>query len=131
MRTLQPLFGSIFKDGIRNSRTLVPTLAKQVDVRADTFDREAQFLSGGNQQKVVLAKWLASDADVFIFDEPTRGIDVEAKPGIHEDETRDLTREGIAVLMISSELPEVMRDERSGFGNAGWAHRGRASCKIN
>ncbi len=64
------------------------------------FDREAQYLSGGNQQKVVLAKWLASDADVFIFDEPTRGIDVESKASIH-DMIRDLTKRGIAVLMIS------------------------------
>ena len=107
VRTLQPLFGSIFKDGIRNSRKLVPTLAKQVDLRTDTFDREAQFLSGGNQQKVVLSKWLSSKANIFIFDEPTRGIDVEAKASIH-DMIRGLTKEGIAVLMISSELPEVL-----------------------
>jgi ribose transport system ATP-binding protein len=107
VRTLQPLFGFIFKDGIRSSRKLVPTLAKQVDLSADTFDREAQFLSGGNQQKVVLSKWLSSKADIFIFDEPTRGIDVEAKAGIH-DMIRGLTKEGIAVLMISSELPEVL-----------------------
>jgi ribose transport system ATP-binding protein len=78
-----------------------------VDIRTDSFDREAQFLSGGNQQKVVLAKWLASEAEVFIFDEPTRGIDVESKASIH-DMIRDLTRKGIAVLMISSELPEVV-----------------------
>lgn len=107
VRTLQPLFEFIFKDGIRSSRTLVPTLAKQVDLRADTFDREAQFLSGGNQQKVVLSKWLSTKANIFIFDEPTRGIDVEAKAGIH-DMIRGLTKEGIAVLMISSELPEVL-----------------------
>jgi ABC-type sugar transport system ATPase subunit len=107
VRTLQPLFGSIFKDGTRGSRKLVPTLAQQVDLRADTFDREAQFLSGGNQQKVVLSKWLSSKANIFIFDEPTRGIDVEAKASIH-DMIRALTKEGIAVLMISSELPEVL-----------------------
>jgi ribose transport system ATP-binding protein len=107
VRTLQPLLGAIFKDGIRNSRKLVPTLAQQVDLRADTYDREVQFLSGGNQQKVVLSKWLSSKASIFIFDEPTRGIDVEAKAGIH-DMIRALTKEGIAVLMISSELPEVL-----------------------
>jgi ribose transport system ATP-binding protein len=55
----------------------------------------------------VLAKWLASDAKVFIFDEPTRGIDVESKAGIH-DMIRALTKKGIAVLMISSELPEII-----------------------
>lgn len=107
VRTLQPLFGLIFRDGIRSSRRLVPTLASQVDLRASGFDREAQYLSGGNQQKVVLSKWLSSKANIFIFDEPTRGIDVEAKAGIH-DMIRGLTKEGIAVLMISSELPEVL-----------------------
>ena len=78
-----------------------------MDVRTDSYDREIQFLSGGNQQKVVLAKWLASGSKVFIFDEPTRGIDVEAKASIH-DMIRELTKKGIAVLMISSELPEVI-----------------------
>lgn len=107
VRSVQSLLGLIFKDGIRESRKLVPTLGKQVDIRTDSYDREAQFLSGGNQQKVVLAKWLASDANVFIFDEPTRGIDVESKAGIH-DMIRGLTKEGIAVLMISSELPEII-----------------------
>lgn len=107
VRAIENLFGPIQKDGIRRARKLVPVLGKQVDIRTDSFDREAQFLSGGNQQKVVLAKWLASEADVFIFDEPTRGIDVESKASIH-DMIRDLTRKGIAVLMISSELPEVV-----------------------
>jgi ABC-type sugar transport system ATPase subunit len=107
VRSVQFLFGLIFKDGIRKSRKLVPMLGEQVDIRTDSFDREAQFLSGGNQQKVVLAKWLASDADVFIFDEPTRGIDVESKASIH-DMIRALTKKGIAVLMISSELPEII-----------------------
>lgn len=107
VRSIQSIFGLIMKDGIKNNRTLVPVLGKQVDVRVDSYDREIQYLSGGNQQKVVLAKWLASDADVFIFDEPTRGIDVEAKASIH-DMIRELTKKGIAVLMISSELPEII-----------------------
>ncbi|HEX8990604.1 MAG TPA: sugar ABC transporter ATP-binding protein, partial [Anaerolineales bacterium] len=107
VRSIQALFGIIFDDGIPGARRLVPTLGKQVDIRTDSFDREAQDLSGGNQQKVVLAKWLASNADVFIFDEPTRGIDVESKASIH-DMIRDLTRRGVAVLMISSELPEIV-----------------------
>jgi ribose transport system ATP-binding protein len=107
VRAVQSLLGLIIKDGIRDSRKLVPMLGEQVDIRTDSFDREVQFLSGGNQQKVVLAKWLASDANVFIFDEPTRGIDVESKAGIH-DMIRALTKKGIAVLMISSELPEII-----------------------
>ena len=107
IRSIRSVFGVIFKDGVGGARQLVPVLGKRVDIRTDSFDREAQDLSGGNQQKVVLAKWLASDADVFIFDEPTRGIDVESKASIH-DMIRDLTRQGVAVLMISSELPEIV-----------------------
>ncbi len=107
VRAVRFLFGFIFKDGVPSSRKLVPMLGKQVDIRTDSFDREVQYLSGGNQQKVVLAKWLASDAEVFVFDEPTRGIDVESKASIH-DMIRELTRKGIAVLMISSELPEII-----------------------
>ena len=84
----------------------VAGLARKLDIRAD-LEREVQFLSGGNQQKVVLAKWLASGSRVLIFDEPTRGIDVGAKAGIH-DLMRDLARQGAAILMVSSELPEVI-----------------------
>jgi ribose transport system ATP-binding protein len=107
VRAIRSLFGLISKDGVGSSRKIVPLVGKQVDIRTDSFDRETQFLSGGNQQKVVLAKWLASDADVFIFDEPTRGIDVESKASIH-DMIRALTKKGTAVLMISSELPEII-----------------------
>jgi ribose transport system ATP-binding protein len=107
VRSIQHLFGFISKDGIRKSPKLVSAIGQQVDVRTDSYDREIQFLSGGNQQKVVLAKWLASDSDIFIFDEPTRGIDVEAKASIH-DMIRALTKKGRAVLMISSELPEII-----------------------
>jgi len=69
--------------------------------------RECRFLSGGNQQKVVLAKWLSADADILIFDEPTRGIDVGAKMEIYAlmDE---LTQQGKSILMISSEMPEIL-----------------------
>jgi ABC-type sugar transport system ATPase subunit len=65
-------------------------------------------LSGGNQQKVVLAKWLAADSRILILDEPTRGVDVGAKAEIHAliDE---LAAQGRALLLISSELPEVLR----------------------
>ena len=69
--------------------------------------RLAQYLSGGNQQKVVLAKWLCTKARIFIFDEPTRGIDVGAKAEIHGF-MNELVKEGAAVMMISSELPEII-----------------------
>jgi ribose transport system ATP-binding protein len=64
-------------------------------------------LSGGNQQKVVLAKWLCTDADILIFDEPTRGIDVGAKVEIYQL-MNQLAARGAAILMISSELPEIL-----------------------
>lgn len=67
----------------------------------------ANSLSGGNQQKVVLAKWLSRDVDVLILDEPTRGIDVGSKEEIHRLIV-SLAREGKAIIMISSELPEVL-----------------------
>jgi ABC-type sugar transport system ATPase subunit len=81
-------------------------LARRVGLDAP-LEREVQYLSGGNQQKVVLAKWLATGSRLLIFDEPTRGIDVGAKAGIHEL-MRELARQGAAILMISSELPEVI-----------------------
>jgi ribose transport system ATP-binding protein len=85
----------------------VQELARSVELRARSLEQEARFLSGGNQQKVVLAKWLAVQPGVLIFDEPTRGVDVGAKAGIH-DLMRGLAREGVAILMITSEMPELI-----------------------
>jgi len=65
------------------------------------------YVSGGNQQKVVLSKWLCCQADVFIFDEPTRGIDVGSKIEIYRL-MNQLTEQGVAIIMISSELPEIL-----------------------
>jgi ABC-type sugar transport system ATPase subunit len=87
--------------------TSVRDLAAMVDLRAASLDQEVRYLSGGNQQKVVLAKWLATRSQLLIFDEPTRGIDVGAKAGIHEL-MREQAKAGVAILMISSELPEVI-----------------------
>ncbi|GIJ22439.1 sugar ABC transporter ATP-binding protein [Micromonospora lutea] len=92
----------------RAARTVrVRELLATVEVRAAGDDQEIRFLSGGNQQKVVLARWLALDPLILLFDEPTRGIDVGAKSAIH-DLVRQLARAGAAVLMISSELPELL-----------------------
>ena len=93
--------------GIFGRDVSVLELARQVDLRAASLDQEVRYLSGGNQQKVVLAKWLATASRLLIFDEPTRGIDVGAKAGIHEL-IRELARAGAAILMISSDLPEVI-----------------------
>ena len=64
-------------------------------------------LSGGNQQKVIISKWLAVDSDVFIFDEPTKGIDIGAKSEIYQI-MRDLAEQGTGVIMVSSEMPELI-----------------------
>jgi ribose transport system ATP-binding protein len=80
---------------------------ESLDVRPTGVDREMRTLSGGNQQKVVLAKWLSMKPRVVIFDEPTRGIDVGAKAEIHRLVT-EMARNGVAVIMISSEMPEVL-----------------------
>jgi ribose transport system ATP-binding protein len=79
----------------------------QLDVRAASFDQEVQFLSGGNQQKVIIARWLARDPEVLIFSEPTRGVDVAAKAAIYRI-MRALAKNGRAILMISSDLPEII-----------------------
>jgi ABC-type sugar transport system ATPase subunit len=76
-------------------------------VRAPSVDSTVAGLSGGNQQKIVLAKWLAARSDVLILDEPTRGVDVGAKAEIHAL-IGELAAQGTAILLISSELPEVL-----------------------
>ena len=91
----------------RQHELQVSDLVKSVELRFRDLGQEVRFLSGGNQQKVVLAKWLATEPRLVIFDEPTRGIDVGAKAGIH-DLIRGLADEGVAVVMISSELSEVI-----------------------
>ncbi|EIE98275.1 sugar ABC transporter ATP-binding protein [Saccharomonospora glauca] len=91
----------------RKKAVPISELLKSVAVVARSPDQEVRFLSGGNQQKVVLAKWLAVEPKVLVVDEPTRGIDVGAKQAVYEL-LRGLAREGVAILMISSELPELI-----------------------
>ncbi len=79
----------------------------ELRVRTPGPGQPARLLSGGNQQKVVLAKWLAGRAEIFIFDEPTRGIDVAARRDIYEL-MNGLVARGAGILMISSDLPEVL-----------------------
>ncbi|MDH2431740.1 sugar ABC transporter ATP-binding protein [Pokkaliibacter sp. MBI-7] len=81
---------------------------QQLGIRTPSDEQQVALLSGGNQQKVVIAKWLLRDCDVLIFDEPTRGIDVGAKAEIYTL-LEALAAQGRAVIVISSELPEVMR----------------------
>ncbi|MHC5907632.1 ATP-binding cassette domain-containing protein, partial [Streptomyces sp. S6] len=92
----------------RAARTArIRDLLAAVELRAAGEDQEIRFLSGGNQQKAVLARWLALTPRILLFDEPTRGIDVGAKSAIH-DLVRRLAQGGAAVLMVSSELPELL-----------------------
>jgi ribose transport system ATP-binding protein len=79
----------------------------KLNIRTPGLEQKAMFLSGGNQQKVVVAKWLASEPQVLIMDEPTRGIDVGAKAEVHALMSR-LAQAGVGIIMISSELPEIL-----------------------
>ena len=81
--------------------------AEQLRIKAASLSQLARALSGGNQQKTVLAKWLLADCQVLILDEPTRGIDIGAKEEIYQL-LRELRARGVAILLISSELPEVI-----------------------
>ena len=89
-------------------RQLARHSIQQLSIRATGAEQIANKLSGGNQQKVVVSKWLASGPKLLIMDEPTRGIDVGAKAEIHRLMSRLAAEEGLAILMISSELPEIL-----------------------
>ncbi len=92
---------------LTREKTELESYVQNLKIKLTSTERQVGNLSGGNQQKVVLAKWLARNADIVIFDEPTRGIDVGAKYEIYLLMNR-LAAEGKAVIMISSELPEVL-----------------------
>ena len=79
----------------------------RLDLRAASLDQDVGLLSGGNQQKVVIAKWLATQPRVIILDEPTKGIDIGSKAAVHEF-MAELAAQGLAVIMVSSEIPEVL-----------------------
>jgi L-arabinose transport system ATP-binding protein len=91
----------------REERQLAERYSRELHIRAPSIEQEVAALSGGNQQKTVLARWLARDSKLLILDEPTRGVDVAAKAEIYAIIDR-LASRGIAVLVISSELPEVL-----------------------
>jgi ribose transport system ATP-binding protein len=78
-----------------------------LNIKTQTVEESVTNLSGGNQQKVILARWLATQVKVLIVDEPTQGVDVGAKAEIHKL-LRELADQGVAVIVISSDLPEVL-----------------------
>ena len=100
-------FGSGIHLNLPEEKKTVLEYIDKLNVKTPSHLQLARNLSGGNQQKVVLAKWLLSDSKVIIFDEPTRGIDVGAKIEVYNI-INDLIRAGVAVVMISSELPEIL-----------------------
>lgn len=106
LAAIQRLFPRVWIDAKRE-RAAAQEYVARLRIQTPGLGQLVQFLSGGNQQKVVLAKWLATHAKLFILDEPTRGIDVGAKQEIHRlmDE---LVAQGTPVIMISSEMPEIL-----------------------
>ena len=88
-------------------RTVADALTRRLEVRMSHLYQPVEDLSGGNQQKVVIAKWLATEPKILILDEPTKGIDVGSKAAVHRF-VAELVGQGLAVVMISSELPEVL-----------------------
>jgi ribose transport system ATP-binding protein len=98
--------GGFVRDGAL--RVTADRFIETLRIRTPSAHQTAKHLSGGNQQKVVIAKWLVKDCDILIFDEPTRGIDVGAKEEIYEL-LNELAAQGKSIIMISSELPEVLR----------------------
>ncbi|HOT49469.1 MAG TPA: sugar ABC transporter ATP-binding protein, partial [Candidatus Hydrogenedentes bacterium] len=106
LANLKSLVRILFVDR-RRERAITEQYVKELQIKTPSIEQSAQNLSGGNQQKVVLAKWLFTESKILIFDEPTRGIDVGAKVEIYKL-MNDLARRGACILMISSELPEVL-----------------------
>ncbi len=103
-------FNKISKNGVVNNqkeKSLYDSMVKRLGVRTSGPDQTVKSLSGGNQQKIVIAKWLGIEPDILILDEPTRGVDVGAKKEIYSI-VNTLAENGVSIIMISSELPEII-----------------------
>lgn len=98
--------GRFFID-LRKEKKLARDYIERLNIKTPSLDQEVRFLSGGNQQKVVIAKWLFKGVDILIVDEPTHGIDVNAKVEVYELFT-ELASSGKSIIMISSEMPELI-----------------------
>jgi ABC-type sugar transport system ATPase subunit len=92
---------------IKRHQPLVEPLIETLDIKTPSLFQEVQNLSGGNQQKVVLGKWLFAESDFYVFDEPTRGIDVNSKAEFYRLMSM-LTKEGKSIIMVSSDMPELI-----------------------
>jgi ribose transport system ATP-binding protein len=100
-------FLKLGKLNLKKESQLSQQMVNVLQIKTPSLSQKVRLLSGGNQQKVVLAKWLLKECDIIIFDEPTRGIDVGAKFEIYKL-IIDLARNGVAIIMVSSELPEIL-----------------------
>ena len=105
--TLEEYSSALMVDEKRIAR-LAHEYRDKINIKTPSINTGVVSLSGGNQQKVIVAKWLARDCDILIFDEPTRGIDVGAKSEIYKL-MGQLSQEGKSIIMISSEMPELLR----------------------
>lgn len=105
--SLKKLESSPFKLNFHKEKEVGQSYIKSLDIKASSDRQKAGTLSGGNQQKIVIAKWLETHPKVLIMDEPTRGIDVGAKYEIYQI-MNELKEQGVGIIMISSELPEIL-----------------------
>jgi ribose transport system ATP-binding protein len=93
---------------VSKTKAIAEEMVLNLRIKTPSISQKVKFLSGGNQQKVVIGKWLTRNSDILIFDEPTRGIDIGAKSEIYKL-LNDLAAQGKSIIMISSELPEILR----------------------
>jgi rhamnose transport system ATP-binding protein len=110
MNVSLPSLSTTSKSGVlrlRNELALAREFTQRLDLRASSLSQDVATLSGGNQQKVVIAKWLATAPHIIILDEPTKGIDIGSKAAVHEF-MGELVARGLSVIMVSSELPEIL-----------------------
>jgi len=91
----------------KSERTNVAVTTRTLELKAESIFQCVDSLSGGNQQKVVMAKWMQTNPKIFLLDEPTRGVDIGAKHEIYELMNK-WTQEGIAIVLITSEMPELL-----------------------
>jgi ribose transport system ATP-binding protein len=108
LASLQRFLASFGRVDTKRTKAVAEARVKDLGIKTPSVRQRTRNLSGGTQQKVVVAKWLTADTDILIFDEPTRGIDVGAKSEIYHL-LNELAREGKSIVMISSELPEILR----------------------
>lgn len=107
MASLENFTNGLFIDK-KKEKEVTRKYVEALKTKTPSIEQKVKNLSGGNQQKVVIAKWLTRDCDILIFDEPTRGIDVGAKSEIYAL-MNELVKDGKSIIMISSELTEVLR----------------------